>query len=85
MDENLHKTQVEMFIVKEDHDWQRIDNFMFTKFKNVPKSKIYNLLRKGEVRVNKKRVKPLYKLHIGDIVRLPPLIIENSTKLTPKL
>ena len=82
-----HKTQVQMLIVDESSEGQRIDNFMFVKFKNVPKSKIYNVIRKGEVRVNKKRVKPLYKLHIGDHVRLPPLSIEiasTSANLQPK-
>jgi 23S rRNA pseudouridine955/2504/2580 synthase len=40
---------------------QRIDNFLFNKLKGVPKSKIYNILRRGEVRVNKGRIKPSYK------------------------
>jgi 23S rRNA pseudouridine955/2504/2580 synthase len=47
--------------------------------KGVPKSHIYRILRKGEVRVNKKRVKALYKLVAGDEVRVPPVrIAENS-------
>ena len=37
---------------------QRIDNYLHTFLKGVPKSRIYRILRKGEVRVNKKRVKP---------------------------
>ena len=41
---------------------QRIDNFLIKKFKNVPKGKLYNIIRKGRVRINKKRVKPKYKL-----------------------
>lgn len=52
---------------------QRIDNFLFRHLKGVPKSKVYKILRKGEVRVNKGRVKPSYKLHTGDKLRLPPI------------
>ncbi len=56
---------------------QRIDNFLFNKLKGVPKSKIYNILRRGEVRVNKGRIKPSYKLQDADIIRVPPIKIEN--------
>lgn len=52
---------------------QRIDNFLRTQLKGVPKSMIYRIVRKGEVRVNKKRVKPEYKLEEGDEVRIPPV------------
>jgi 23S rRNA pseudouridine955/2504/2580 synthase len=52
---------------------QRIDNYLLRQFKGVPKSHIYRILRKGEVRVNKKRIKPTYKLVGGDEVRLPPV------------
>ena len=52
---------------------QRIDNFLRTQLKGVPKTLIYRILRKGEVRVNKSRIKPEYKLQVGDIVRVPPL------------
>ncbi|MBB1391174.1 23S rRNA pseudouridine(955/2504/2580) synthase, partial [Shewanella sp. SG44-6] len=64
--------QVEYVTIDEDHFEQRIDNFLLTKLKGVPKSMIYRIVRKGEVRVNKKRIKPEYKLQIGDIVRVPP-------------
>lgn len=52
---------------------QRIDNFLAGYLKNVPKSHIYRILRKGEVRVNKGRIKQTYRLKDGDTVRLPPL------------
>ncbi|MEX1033550.1 MAG: pseudouridine synthase, partial [Cellvibrionaceae bacterium] len=52
---------------------QRIDNFLITYLKGVPKSRIYRLLRKGEVRVNKGRIKADYKLAPGDQVRIPPI------------
>lgn len=52
---------------------QRVDNFIIKNFKNVPKSRIYCIVRKGAVRVNKKRIKPKYKLQIGDELRIPPI------------
>jgi 23S rRNA pseudouridine955/2504/2580 synthase len=52
---------------------QRIDNFLLAQLKGVPKSLVYRILRRGEVRVNKGRVKPSYRVAAGDQVRLPPL------------
>jgi 23S rRNA pseudouridine955/2504/2580 synthase len=52
---------------------QRIDNFLLVNLKGVPRSRIYRMLRKGEVRVNKGRVKACYRLQAGDAVRIPPL------------
>lgn len=54
---------------------QRIDNFLFTYLKSIPKTKIYRILRKGEVRVNSGRIQASYRLQAGDLVRLPPLTI----------
>ncbi|STQ59350.1 23S rRNA pseudouridylate synthase C [Pseudescherichia vulneris] len=53
---------VRIVAIAADDAGQRIDNFLRTQLKGVPKSMIYRILRKGEVRVNKKRVKPEYKL-----------------------
>ena len=59
--------------VDEGHAGQRIDNFLLAHFTKVPKSRIYRALRSGEVRVNKGRVKPIYRVKLGDMVRLPPI------------
>ena len=48
---------VTWFDVDEHQEGQRIDNFLFTRLKGVPKSRIYRLIREGQVRVNKKRIK----------------------------
>lgn len=69
-------SKVKFVEVDERHDGQRIDNFLLSQFTKVPKSRIYRALRSGEVRVNKGRVKPIYRVQLGDIVRLPPL--ENN-------
>ena len=52
---------------------QRIDNFLMARVRGVPRSHLYRVLRRGEVRVNKGRVKPSYRLQAGDAVRIPPL------------
>lgn len=70
---NEEYNNVQLLEIDEDNQFQRIDNFLTSKLKGVPKSMIYRIVRKGEVRVNKKRVKPEYKLAIGDIVRVPPV------------
>lgn len=62
-----------MLVVDDAHSGQRIDNFLIRYLKGVPKSRVYRLLRKGEVRVNKGRIKPDYKLKCGDLVRIPPV------------
>jgi 23S rRNA pseudouridine955/2504/2580 synthase len=59
-------------ITEENFD-QRLDNFLITLLKGVPKSYIYRIVRKGEVRVNKGRVDVKYRLSVGDIVRIPPV------------
>lgn len=60
---------------------QRIDNFLLTALKGVPKSRIYKALRKGEVRVNKGRVQPTYRLQEGDAVRIPPIRVAERDQV----
>ena len=81
MDSKVQQTkqQVSFVTISEENEAQRIDNFLITYLKGVPKSMIYRILRKGEVRVNKKRIKPEYKLAIGDQVRIPPIRISEKT------
>ncbi|MDO8272882.1 MAG: RluA family pseudouridine synthase [Gammaproteobacteria bacterium] len=69
---------VEFIEVSTDADNQRVDNFLLGRLKGVPKSRIYRLIRKGEVRVNKKRVKPESRLHAGDNVRVPPIRVADA-------
>ncbi|MDF7681110.1 23S rRNA pseudouridine(955/2504/2580) synthase RluC [Enterobacteriaceae bacterium ESL0689] len=64
---------VQKVVITAEQAGQRIDNFLRSRLKGVPKSVIYRILRKGEVRVNKKRIKPEYKLIEGDEIRIPPV------------
>lgn len=74
------KTSVQLVEVEPGFEGQRIDNFLRNRFKGVPKSVLYRVIRKGEVRVNKKRIKAEYKLDVGDIVRIPPIQFEEKPK-----
>ncbi|WP_044170116.1 23S rRNA pseudouridine(955/2504/2580) synthase RluC [Candidatus Pantoea carbekii] len=79
---------VKLIAIKDEDIDQRIDNFLCTQLKGVPKSMIYRIIRKGAVRVNKKRIQPKYKLQYGDQVRLPPVRIakcKRYAQLSPKL
>ncbi|HKM38250.1 MAG TPA: 23S rRNA pseudouridine(955/2504/2580) synthase RluC [Thiopseudomonas sp.] len=62
---------------------QRIDNFLLARLKGVPKTMIYRILRKGEVRVNKGRIKPDYRIKEGDIVRVPPMRMTQADEPAP--
>ncbi len=59
--------------VDSEHAGQRVDNFLVARLKGVPKTHIYRIIRKGEVRVNKGRVKQTSRLAEGDSVRIPPI------------
>ena len=71
--ETAQTAKVRLIEVDQDNSGQRIDNFLLAQLKGVPRSMIYRLLRTGQVRVNKGRKKPHYKLTAGDIVRIPPV------------
>ncbi|MFG0379688.1 23S rRNA pseudouridine(955/2504/2580) synthase RluC [Pseudomonas sp. zbq_18] len=81
--DNSPTSGVQLLEVVPDHAGQRIDNFLLARLKGVPKTLIYRILRKGEVRVNKGRIKPEYKLQAGDIVRVPPLRLADRDEPVP--
>lgn len=67
--------------VDEGSDGQRIDNFLLTELKGVPRTLVYRILRSGEVRVNGGRAKPSDRVHAGDQVRIPPLRLPEATEV----
>lgn len=75
--------------IGERHAGQRLDNFLMAQMNGVPKSRIYQMIRKGEVRINKKRAKVSSRLCLDDLVRIPPhqsKVAEfNDKPLNPKL
>jgi 23S rRNA pseudouridine955/2504/2580 synthase len=70
---DLSKDAVNRLAVGEAGAGQRVDNFLLRMLKGVPKSHIYRILRSGEVRLNRKRVKPDARLALGDELRIPPI------------
>jgi 23S rRNA pseudouridine955/2504/2580 synthase len=77
------KVSVRLVTISEDEAGQRIDNFLATRLKGVPRSRLYRLLRKGEVRVNKGRIRPTYRLRPGDVVRIPPVRMSAGSAPAP--
>jgi 23S rRNA pseudouridine955/2504/2580 synthase len=76
MPETTRQTQgsgVRYLTVDEDSSGQRLDNYLVRELKGVPRTRLYRALRKGEIRVNKGRVRADYRLVAGDQVRIPPL------------
>ncbi len=83
---DLSKPKVTWLEVGEESEAQRIDNFLLRQLKGVPKSHVYRVLRSGEVRVNSGRVKPEYRLKVGDKVRVPPVrVAAAKTGPVPRL
>lgn len=85
--EKIISSTVQFFTISDDEAGQRLDNFLLAKLKGVPKSLIYRIVRKGEVRVNKGRIKPDYKLQADDLVRVPPVRVaeKNEAPISTKL
>ncbi|HTN28095.1 MAG TPA: RluA family pseudouridine synthase [Burkholderiales bacterium] len=77
---DLGKARATTLEVGEEAAAQRIDNFLLRRLKGVPKSHVYRVLRSGEVRVNSGRVKPDYRLRLGDRVRVPPVRVSDPAK-----
>jgi 23S rRNA pseudouridine955/2504/2580 synthase len=75
--------RVQLLEIDRHSEEQRLDNFLIRLLKGVPKTRVYRLIRKGEVRVNKKRAKPETRLHAGDIVRVPPIRMAERTANSP--
>jgi 23S rRNA pseudouridine955/2504/2580 synthase len=77
------KAGVQYLTISFEEAGQRIDNFLTTKLKGMPKSRIYRIIRKGEIRINKKRIDASYRLIKGDILRLPPVYLAEKAKQIP--
>ena len=70
MEDNFHP--VSSYIVTSEYQGVRLDNCLIARLKGLPRTKIYTIIRKGEVRVNSSRSAPSLKLKIGDLIRIPP-------------
>ena len=77
------KKKAENVVISPANEGQRVDNFLISYIKNVPKKHVYKLIRTGQVRINGSRSKPSTKLNINDSVRIPPYTTTESLK--PKI
>ena len=71
-----HYYKVSNYKVGPEYEGVRLDNCLISKLKGLPRAKIYSIIRKGEVRINKSRSKPSYRLQINDIIRIPPYTVK---------
>ncbi len=69
---------VRNLVVEPDSHDRRLDNFLITNLPQIPHSRIYNIIRTGQVRVNGGRSKARNRLCAGDRVRIPPLRMDNT-------
>ncbi len=77
MSRNLEKPSPVQFVTAGPADEnRRLDNYLMARLKGLPRTRIYQMLRRGEVRVNKGRAKQNYRLQQGDIIRIPPVVLE---------
>ena len=72
------KTAARLVTVDAESAGRRLDNFLLTELKGLPRTRVYRMIRKGEVRINKGRCKPTSRLAEGDVVRIPPVRIEQK-------
>jgi 23S rRNA pseudouridine955/2504/2580 synthase len=62
--------------VAADQAGRRIDNYLSAELRDVPRPRIYQMLRRGEVRVDGKRVKQGFRLEPGQEIRIPPVTVD---------
>ena len=74
----LSRSNTSTVTISGEHGERRLDNFLFSYLKSIPNSRIYRAIRSGDVRVNKRRAKPLQKLHLGDVIRIPPPLVSDN-------
>ncbi|QCU89882.1 RluA family pseudouridine synthase [Thiomicrorhabdus sediminis] len=73
--------KVQWVEVGEEDAGQRLDNFLMRQLRKAPKSLIYRIIRKGEVRINKGRAQVSTRLQNGDVVRIPPVKVPPKVEI----
>ena len=64
--------------VTASNNQRRLDNYLIYQLSNIPKSKIYNMIRRGEIRVNSLRAKPSTRISTNDEIRIPPYLVNTK-------
>ncbi len=79
----LGNARVHILMVDDAQSGQRVDNFLLRELKGVPRSRVYRLVRSGELRVNSRRVDVTYRLQSGDRIRIPPVRMSAADASRP--
>ena len=74
---------VQRRVIDAEEAGQRLDNYLLRHLKGVPKSRIYRIVRSGEVRINGGRCQPDQRLNEGDELRLPPVRCQAFSQEKP--
>lgn len=77
------KTSQARKVTIEDAAGQRLDNFLMGLLKGVPRSRVYQMIRRGEVRINGGRARPDSRLADGDELRVPPALTSGTAPARP--
>ena len=67
------RSNVRQVEVSPEEQGQRLDKVLGRLLPGVPRSRLFRLIRRGEVRVNGRRAGPEQRLTAGDRVRVPPV------------
>ena len=74
----FNSDKVSLLSIDSEHSGQRLDNFLIKHLKGVPKSRLYRLIRKGEIRINKRRVRASCRVCYGDVLRIAPIRVSGN-------
>jgi 23S rRNA pseudouridine955/2504/2580 synthase len=79
-------TKVQTIVVDAEDNDVRLDRWFKRHFPNVSHVSVEKALRKGQIRVDSKRVKASYRLKTGEILRVPPMVeYEREKKELPPI
>ncbi len=76
------KTAAQLVTVGEEEAGRRLDNFLMSLLRGVPRTHVYRMIRSGQVRVNSGRAGADRRLLAGDRVRIPPLRLAVDAQVT---
>jgi 23S rRNA pseudouridine955/2504/2580 synthase len=74
------RPSVEWIVIDAEQAGQRLDNFLMGRLRGAPRSLVYRIIRKGEVRINRSRARPDSRLAAGDEVRVPPVKLADKAE-----
>jgi 23S rRNA pseudouridine955/2504/2580 synthase len=77
------RTAVRTETMGDEEAGQRVDRVLARLLPGVPHTRLFRLLRRGEVRLNGKRVSGEARIKAGDVLRVPPVRVEPPPAVAP--